>query len=377
MITFARNARKWKHGLGGNLYDDGGSYSYTKPLDNVYIDSEGNVLDPSVPSARGSIRTPDVIVTANPIDVGRGKATRLYNDYGIASNDATSTPLTRNIHLNERGLDGATKAAAWMQDHPTLNNVGIALGTVPFAVAGYPAFMAAGEGAATALANPYVDAGLTSYFGAHGLQKLANGEADWTTALEIAPLGRLAKPVFKEAALAAENYRYPLGRPQVPEGYLTVKPQVRTRVGDVEIDNPNLLYHLDRGNSAGAFSNQGAYIEDGILFPGVAKKEGQLGYSWWNEGKPYATSVKGQPMTRLMTATKDTPGMLQVRSQSYPIGQWTGSKGFVLPSEYVSSEGVNVSGSTYALDPNYGWRKIFAEETPAADWLMGRYGKQE
>lgn len=154
----------------------------------------------------------------------------------------------------------------------------------------------------------------------------------------------------------------------IPEGFLTIKPNKRTRVGDVEVDNPNLLYHLDRGNSAGAFSNQGAYVENGILFPGVAKSEGQLGYSWWNEGKPYATSVKGQPMTRLMTATKDTPGMLQVRSQSYPIGQWTGSKGFVLPSEYVNSEGVNVSGSTYTLDPTYGWRKVSSEETPIIGW---------
>ena len=81
----------------------------------------------------------------------------------------------------------------------------------------------------------------------------------------------------------------------------------RTRVGDVEIDNPNLLYHLDRGNNTGAFSNRGAYVKNGILFPGVTKKAGQLDYSWWNKGKPYATSVGGQPMTRLMTATKDTP----------------------------------------------------------------------
>ena len=47
---------------GGNIYDDGGSYSYTKPLDNVFVDSEGNLLDPSVPSARGTVQLPEVIV---------------------------------------------------------------------------------------------------------------------------------------------------------------------------------------------------------------------------------------------------------------------------------------------------------------------------
>ena len=141
----------------------------------------------------------------------------------------------------------------------------------------------------------------------------------------------------------------------------------RTRVGDVEIDNPNLLYHLDRGNNTGAFSNHGAYVKNGILFPGVTKKAGQLDYSWWNKGKPYATSVGGQPMTRLMTATKDTPGMLHVRSQNYPIGQWNGNKGFVLSSEYVSPEGVNVSGSTYTLEPTYGWKRVF-KDNPTIKW---------
>ena len=167
-------------------------------MDNVIVDEYGNILDPNVPSARGSIRTPDVVITANPLDVGRGKARRMLENAFIESNDATATPYTTNSHLNERGIEGAAKAATWMQDNPTLNNVGMALGAVPLAVAGYPAFMAAGEGAATALANPYVDAALTSGFGAHGLQSLANGEADWTTALELAPLGRVVKPIYEE-----------------------------------------------------------------------------------------------------------------------------------------------------------------------------------
>jgi hypothetical protein len=31
MITFARNARKWKHGLGGNLFSPGGDITYGHP----------------------------------------------------------------------------------------------------------------------------------------------------------------------------------------------------------------------------------------------------------------------------------------------------------------------------------------------------------
>lgn len=198
-------------------------------------------------------------------------------------------------------------------------------------------------------------------------RKAKTGEIPWSDyyeALEKMPSAR------QQLGLNSAMDTY-LGEPVIPEGYLTIKPQVRTKVGDVEIDDPNLLYHLDRGNGVGAFSNQGAYVENGMLLPGIAK-EGEVPYSWWNLGRPYSTSVNGQPMTRLMTTTKDSPGMLHVRSQNYPIGQWNGKRGFVTNAEYVNPEGVNISGSTYALDPNYGWRRIFAEETPAAEWPVGR-----
>ena len=75
----------------------------------------------------------------------------------------------------------------------------------------------AGEAAYPLLTNPYVDATITSGFGAHGLNHAINEGIDgWgdaaMTALEIAPLGRLAKPMWnasKEglqyAAKAADN----------------------------------------------------------------------------------------------------------------------------------------------------------------------------
>ena len=65
--------------------------------------------------------------------------------------------------------------------------------------------LAAGAGAAagsvlpTILANPYVDAGLISMGGAHAAQSIANGEADWMTALELAPMVRPAKAVYQTA----------------------------------------------------------------------------------------------------------------------------------------------------------------------------------
>jgi len=330
-------------------------------------------------------------------------------DYLTTSNDNTwvenRNPMVKaskhkNPHLTERSVKGAKAHAAWEKEHPNLTAwsylpSAAVLGTAlaPLGATGLSGISALGDAAAATSAGQaitsglaplvtaastnvagaplytWADAGLSSVFGAHGIQTAINeGGISPTTALEIAPLGRLARPIFNKAATAIENYRYPIGRPQVPENFLTVKPQVRTRVGDVEIDNPNLLYHLDRGDEAGAFSTQGAYVEDGFLFPGTPKDASDTPYSWWNKGKPYATAVNGQPMTRLMTTTEDTPEMLHVRSQNYPIGQWNGKRGLVLNSEYVNPEGVNVSKSTYTLDPNYGWRRVFAEEAPTIEW---------
>lgn len=296
----------------------------------------------------------------------------------IASNDAITVANGRpvNTHLRKAFDEGAKQHAAWTKEHPWLETAGLIAGAAPFAVAATPAIVGGGELAYPILTNPYVDAGITSAFAGHGLNHTINEGIDgWgdaaMTALELSPLGRLARPMFNETALAIENYRYPFGRPQIPENFLTIKPQVRTKVGDVEVNNPNLLYHLDRGNGVGAFSNQGAYVEDGMLLPGIAK-EGEVPYSWWNLGGPYATGVNGQPMTRLMTATKNTPGMLHVRSQNYPIGQWNGKRGLVTNVEYVNPEGVDVLGSTYTLDPNYGWKRVFPEEAPVANWPVGR-----
>lgn len=71
MATFALNAAKWKHGYGGNLYDGtsqptqqmDNSYTYYKPLENIFVDSEGNLRDPEVPRARGTIQLPEVTVS--------------------------------------------------------------------------------------------------------------------------------------------------------------------------------------------------------------------------------------------------------------------------------------------------------------------------
>lgn len=132
-----------------------------------------------------------------------------------------------------------------------------------------------------------------------------------------------------------------------------IQPVIRTKIGDVEINDPNLLYHLDNGDYRGWIDVDGAYIKDGMLYPGKTRAPGQLDYTWWNRGKPFInTKTK-----RLMTASPNNPSMLRIRDQNYPIGQWNGQSGFVQNSEYVSAEPIDVSESTYIWDANYGYRK--------------------
>ena len=379
MATFALNARHWKHGLGGTLFD--GLSNNTNQMQiglNVTNGWRPYTLD-------------EIVANGARIEAQRQAIEDAVRESQIESNDNlwVETPLTyrkKNAHLTRKAEEGAKAHAAWEKEHPNLTAWGNVLGAAPFAVAAYPLASTIGSGVAAlgdaaaattagqgltnflapvatstiagAPAMEWANAGLTSMFGAHGIQSAVDeGGISPMTALEIAPMLQVAKPMVNEAALAVENYRYPLGRPQVPEGYLTIKPQTRTRVGDVEIDNPNLLYHLDRGDGQGAFSNQGAYVADGLLFPGTPKDASAVPYSWWNKGKPYATHVGEQPMTRLMTATEDSPGMTHIRSQNYPIGQWNGQRGFVLNSEYVNPKGVDVSGSTFNWESGYGWRR--------------------
>jgi len=91
-------------------------------------------------------------------------------------------------------------------------------------------------------------------------------------------------------------------------------PKVRTKIGDVEVNDPNILYHTDWGDGAGAMSkmieahngvaHEGPVIRGGWLFPGPPYIEGQKGYSWWNLGKPWNSPSNGMRMT---TAHKDHP----------------------------------------------------------------------
>lgn len=177
--------------------------------DTVELLSFGNRFDaggPKKPVTKNDLR--------RMLQRNRAEAEAAYNSsiaetWTIPNDNAwVDRPLTRrkkNPHTEKRAVEGAKADAAWRQEHPVATAIGAGLSAAPLAIAATPAVVGSGELGAAVLANPYVDAGLTSAFAGHGLNKLVNGEIENTsdaamTALELTPLGRLAKPVYEGVA---------------------------------------------------------------------------------------------------------------------------------------------------------------------------------
>lgn len=108
-------------------------------------------------------------------------------------------------------------------------------------------------------------------------------------------------------------------------------------------DGSNIMIHMDYGNTQGAFSSGGAYIEKGFLKPGPPQSSSQIGHTWFNREKPYSLVVNKKPLTRAIVGMKENiPGLIRVRDSKIPLGQWNGKSGFVLNSEYATPEAINM-----------------------------------
>jgi len=215
--------------------------------------------------------------------------------------------------------------------------------------------MALAGGLSGVLANPYLWGAIGLGSAAQNIENKNYGEAALDVGLTfLGPELRLlnkgveATRFGKSARIASELNKAVKStrlQPKVVENPV----HTRFRLGDVELNAPNLMYHVDNGDFTG-FSGNGAYVKDSMLYP-TRGNEMQEPYSWWNLGSPYRT---GQ--SRLLTTTKDNPNFIKVRDQNYPIGQWDGNKGFVTNSEYVSSNPIKI-GNQYVWEPGYGYRR--------------------
>lgn len=201
-----------------HLYADGGIKKYTGDSEDIGYDANSmRFYEKATGKELGDSAILDEVIVN-----GRNRV----KDYLTEANDNTSVynvpHREYNLHLKDRAEQGAREAAIWREEHPTMSAWGDAAASVPLAVASVPliaggtealAGTSAGQAISSGLLSlsnfskgytiagtpawAWADAGLTSAFGAHGANEIAKGNVTPEALMEVAPLGQLAKPLYK------------------------------------------------------------------------------------------------------------------------------------------------------------------------------------
>ena len=196
----------------------------------------------------------------------------------------------------------------------------------------------------------------------------------------------LIKRGISSIAKGVANYRYPLGRPRVPENFLTVKPQVRTKIGDVEIDNPGLYYHQSDAGKAKNFVSTGrmrtpleeswlAKEEAGEKIPLVIRSGIKPGYpqdpgsAMFSQGSLWYGLTPNKP--DLLVTAREMPianknASIMSNKASLRKLEEQGTRRVTNDNIYTQGPHNRQNTTAYTWEPGYGYRKVFAEETPAA-----------
>jgi len=300
MAIFALNARHWKHGFGGNLFEEAGQMQIGRPFwqsqtqEPTFMESLAEFnrqQDIKKQQQRQALR--EKINT-----VGKKLAEERIREASVESNDNAwvDTPLTykkKNPHLSRKAEEGAKAHAAWEKKHPNLTAWGNVAGALPFAIAAVPlgaGIVAGGDALAATTAGQaitaglaplhqavtsatiagapaleWADVGLSSLFGGHGVQTaIDEGGVSPMTALEVASLGRLVKPMYGQTnkwVATSQNpnmqyVRYGLGKakgflegnvPQLPQLYRKVKGIPTIEGGKVILSTPENRFAFENG----------------------------------------------------------------------------------------------------------------------------------
>lgn len=198
--TTATSQDNKQHAFGGFLNKFSGEEdNYTQQMNtpNIFRKKDGTYVYQSSPQSDEISVEPINTVFENPSQwTYRDQQGRLYTPRESAFNQGTITQGN-----NEGPIVSAVNNYLRELQYKWDNNIPIdGKYTIP-AIAATAALPLLGEAAYPILTNPYVDAGITSAFGAHGLNHAINEGVDGygdaaMTAMEIAPLGRVIRPMF-------------------------------------------------------------------------------------------------------------------------------------------------------------------------------------
>ena len=187
------------------------------------------------------------------------------------------------------------------------------------------------------------------------LSTAANIGIDLATPLAISKVSKIAQTVPKTVG---QKYVAPYISSKMLNRSIKANPNIRdiNNLFNTNFINRNTVFgknsgkaiHADYGDNTGGFTKgtTGASINNDRLIPGHNPNT-EVDYIWWNVDKPYATGINGRAFTRyIIKDEKSIPGIINIREQSRPIGQWNGKSGFVSKSERVTQEPVPLDDAT-------------------------------
>ena len=228
-----------------------------------------------------------------------------------------------------------------------------------------------------------------SFYTGVNLGKSALGDA-----LDVSMMAPLYKSLtyagkeFKRMFDEAGNYIYPsFGRAEVPEGLFEYKPTVRTKLGDVEIDNPELAYRQGDAAMGVDFLNTGVVrVNENGFYKNPMFKQGSLFYGDpYNKPNFFKIKEENPEQTRfLLRKAKDkspksdllvsSADMQVANNRAMPksamaaiedeegniIGRITSDEERRIPIEKGVANKTNTS--LYRWEPGYGYREIKPDE---------------
>ena len=380
MATFALNSRHWKHGLGGNLFEDGGDSKSGIPV-TYFTQSEAMPLLADNPNRTAVLDE----VTVKPYKKLPMQSELFQGITNQAANERADeyanrvTPTAEDL-LNIGTLGGLNNLSPTQWARRAYDLREAIKGNMSWDKFGNNWFYGNNGLVSNKYAqeHPYASAAinLAGDIGAFGtfsaLRKLP----------KYATLMKAENKAAQEAT--ALNWRDMLSN--------SVK---RTRIGDVEIDNPGLYYHQSDAGKAKNFVSTGrmrtpleeywlAKEEAGEHIPTKLRAGIEPGYpqdpgsAMFSQGNLWYDKLNGitvNPMKPdLLVTAKEMPianknASIMSDKASLKVLYEQGTRRVTNDNIYTQGPHNRQNTAAYTWEPEYGYRRVFAEETPTLNWV--------
>lgn len=319
MVTKINNMKKEK-----NNFTKG--YIREKNNNPVSFDEQGNLTD-QITGEKGTMMLPGLTVRGvNPKTRARNYSSAYHPEDALEFLDIMTRPLTRPFSASQQigairnKINGGTYWGSLLSNEENLGIVSKNFNEK----------------------HPY-------------LSTAANIGIDLLTPSAISKVSKIAQTVPKTVG---QKYVAPYISSKMLNRSIKANPNIRdiNNLFNTNFINRNTVFgknsgkaiHADYGDNTGGFTKgtTGASINNDRLIPGHNPNT-EVDYIWWNVDKPYATGINGRAFTRyIIKDEKSIPGIINIREQSRPIGQWNGKSGFVSKSERVTQEPVPLDDAT-------------------------------